>query len=88
MTTEPVDTAGLPTGERDDEVAEVELTPAALERLKMLIATTPGPPVAGIRLQIARRTPEGFEHQLMMVDEGAEPEDDDVLDIDGLTLYV
>ena len=88
MTTDAPTNSGLPRGERDDEAPRVEVTPAAVERLKMLIATTPGPPVAGIRLQIARRTGEGFEHQLMMVDEGAEPEDDDALEVDGLTLYV
>ena len=43
-----------PTDGPDDE-PYVALTEAAVQRLKSLIEQ-PGPPVAGIRLQIARRT--------------------------------
>ena len=66
----------------------VELSTTAIERLKGLIETVPGPAVAGIRLQILRRVPEGFEHQLTIVDAGQEPEDDDELDVDGVRFFV
>ena len=66
----------------------VELSTAAIERLKTLIETVSGPEVAGIRLQILRRGPEGFEHQLTVVDDGHEPEDDDEIDADGIRFFI
>ncbi len=66
----------------------VELSTTAIERLRSLIETVPGPAVAGIRLQILRRGPEGFEHQLTIVDAGHEPEDDDELDADGIRFFI
>lgn len=66
----------------------VTLSPQAIERLQTLIATTPGPPVAGIQIRILRRSPDGFEHQMLMVDEGKEPASDTLLDIEGIAFYV
>ena len=67
---------------------DVSLTEGAIERLRSLVANAGEPPVAGIRLQITRRTPHGFEHLLTMVDAAQEPEDDFELDFDGVTLFV
>jgi len=67
---------------------DVSLTEGAIDRLKHLVANAGDPPVSGIRLQITRRTPEGFEHLLTMIDAGAEPEEDYELDFDGLTIFV
>ena len=91
MTDEPREPSPADLGadeDDDDYTPDIELTPAAVERLRALVANTPPPPVAGIRLQIARRTPEGFEHQLIMLDEGHEPEEDDVIDLGGLLFYI
>jgi Fe/S biogenesis protein NfuA len=47
--------------------------------------------VAGLRLQILRRTPDGgMQHVLSMVEEGAQEQisDDLVTEVDGITLYV
>lgn len=47
--------------------------------------------VAGLRLQILRRTPEGgLQHVLSMVEEGAQEQisDDLVTEVDGISLYV
>ena len=66
----------------------VSMTEEAIARLRRLIDRAGDPPVSGIRLQIARRTPQGFEHQLTMVDEGREPEDDYDLDFGDFVLYV
>jgi Fe/S biogenesis protein NfuA len=72
----------------DDVGPDISMTEPAIERLQHLIANAGDPPVSGIRLQLLRRTPQGFDHQLTMVDEGSEPEDDYELDFDGLMLYV
>lgn len=77
-------------GERgiDERGPEVSITEPAVERLRHLIANAGDPPVSGIRLQIAKRTADGFEHLLTMVDAGAEPEDDYEFDFDGLALFL
>ena len=72
----------------DEHGPDISMTEPAIERLQGLIADAGDPPVSGIRLQIARRTAEGFEHLLSMVDEGQEPEDDYELDFGGLAIYV
>ena len=72
------------TGEADIEEPgpDVSMTEPAIERLKLLLESAGEPPVSGIRLQIARRNVDGFEHLLSMVDSGEEPEDDYELDFD------
>ncbi len=72
----------------DERGPEVTMTEPAIERLRNLVANAGDPPVSGIRLQIASRTADGFEHLLTMVDAGAEREDDYELDFDGLALFV
>ena len=46
--------------------------------------------VAGLRLQIMRRTPEGFQHVLSMVEDGAQDKipDDLVVSIENIKVYV
>ena len=74
--------------EIDEPGPEVSMTDPAIARLLHLIESAGDPPVTGIRLQVARRTQDGFEHLLTMVDQGREPEDDYELDFDGLAIYV
>lgn len=71
----------------DQDAPFLELSSGAIERLQTLLAQ-PGPPAAGVRLQILRRTPDGFEHQLVIIDVGHEPADDMVVEAEGLKLYV
>ena len=72
----------------DERGPEVSITEPAIERLRHLVVNAGDPPVSGIRLQIAKRTAEGFEHLLTMVDAGSEPEDDYEFDFDGLAFFV
>ena len=74
--------------EIDEPGPEISMTDPAIARLLHLIESAGDPPVTGIRLQVARRTADGFEHLLTMVDQGREPEDDYELDFDGLAIYV
>ena len=67
---------------------EVSMTDPAVERLKLLIESAGEPAVSGIRMQIGRRSSDGFEHLLTMVDQGEEPEDDFEMDFDGLSFFV
>ena len=72
----------------DEYGPEIAMTDEAIARLLHLIDSAGEPPVTGIRLQIARRSKDGLEHLLTMVDAGREPEDDFELDFDGLALFV
>ena len=74
--------------ELEEQGPDISMTEGAIDRLQGLIENAGDPPVSGIRLQIGRRTPEGFEHLLTMVDASEEPEDDFELDFDGLTVFV
>ena len=76
------------TEPRSSTAPSIELSEAAVARLKMLLETSDPPPVTGVRLRILGRTPQGFEHQLTLVDQGSEPAEDLVYEFDGLDLYV
>ena len=65
----------------------ITLTKDAVKKLQELIAGYPEP-VVGLRLKLAGRTAEGFEHVLTLVEEGAEPSEDPVVETDGLRIYV
>ena len=82
------DTTARSDADLEERGPRVSMTEEAVDRLRSLIDRAGDPPVSGIRLQIARRTPQGFEHQLTMVDEGREPEDDYDLGFGDLVLYV
>ena len=71
-----------------DGAPSLQMTEAAIERLKGLVEQAGDPPVSGIRLSISRRGPDGFEHQLTMVDAGREAEEDEVVSFDGLVIYI
>lgn len=45
-------------------------------------------PVAGLRLKIVGRSGQGFDHVLTIVEQGAEPAGDVVVDADGLHVFV
>ena len=66
---------------------KISFTEAAVAKLREAIANYPEP-VVGLRLKIAGRGPDGFQHVLTMVEKGAEPADDVVVEADGLTVYV
>ena len=79
----------MPSGaDLDKHGPDISMTEPAIERLQNLVANAGDPPVAGIRLQLGRRTADGFEHELTMVDEGAEPEDDYEVDFGKLMIYI
>ena len=68
----------------------ITLTEDCSTKLHEVIAGHPND-VAGLRLQILRRTPDGgMQHVLSMVEEGAQEQisDDLVTDVDGITVYV
>jgi Fe/S biogenesis protein NfuA len=69
------------------ELPRVELTEAAQVKLRDVIANYPEP-VAGLRLKVARRGPEGLDHVLTIVEEGAEPAGDSVVEVGGLKVFV
>ena len=66
---------------------KISFTEEAVAKLRDAIANYPEP-VAGLRLKIMGRGPEGFQHVLSMVEKGAEPPDDVVVEAEGLTVYV
>ncbi len=69
------------------EAPEVKFTEAAREKLTEVIEEH-GTPVSGLRLQILGRAQGAFNHVLSLVEEGAEVEDDIVVERDGIRVYV
>ena len=68
---------------------ELGITFSEVARSKLLEVLTGYPEeVAGLRLKIAGRTSEGFEHVLTIVEQGFEPEGDVTADFPDFTLYV
>ncbi|MDE2746213.1 MAG: NifU family protein [Chloroflexota bacterium] len=68
---------------------ELGITFSEVARSKLLEVLTGYPEeVAGLRLKIAGRTSEGFEHVLTIVEQGYEPEGDVTADYPDFTLYV
>jgi Fe/S biogenesis protein NfuA len=66
----------------------VLVTDEALAKIQDAAENFPEP-IAGIRLSIAERGPDGFKHRLTLVDEGEEPADDLVQRLDeDLSLFV
>ena len=65
----------------------IAMSAAAATKLKGLVENHPEP-VMGLRLKIARRGPDGFEHLLTLVEQGYEPEGDAVLEVEGITIFV
>ena len=69
------------------ESPRVELSESAKTKLRDVIASYPEP-VAGLRLKVGRRGPEGLDHLLTVVEEGTEPAGDPVVEVDGIRIYV
>ncbi|MDE2966000.1 MAG: NifU family protein [Chloroflexota bacterium] len=68
---------------------ELGITFSEVARSKLLEVLTGYPEeVAGLRLKIAGRTSDGFEHVLTIVEQGYEPEGDVTADYPDFTLYV
>jgi Fe/S biogenesis protein NfuA len=66
---------------------EVKFTPQAAEKLSEVIENHPNP-VAGLRLQILGRQEGQFQHVLSLVEDGAQVEDDIVVEDGGVRVYV
>jgi Fe/S biogenesis protein NfuA len=71
----------------DPGSAKLTISKDAAVRLKSVIEGYANP-VAGIRLSVAGRGPQGFQHSLALIDVGDEPTDDTIVEVDGITFYV
>ena len=71
----------------ETKTPRISFTDAAVTKLNEVIANY-GRPVAGLRLHLLGRGPEGFQHVLSIVPKGAEPDDDVIVETDGLTVFV
>ena len=72
-----------------EKIPSIVFTESCAAKLHEVIEAHPND-VAGLRLQILRRTPDGMQHVLSMVEDGAQEQisDDLVTEVDGITLYV
>ncbi len=70
-----------------NEAPQLSFTESAVAKLNEVIDGYPRP-VAGLRLQIVGRSPEGFDHVLSLVEQGKEPEGDALVEVRGLKVYV
>ncbi len=68
-------------------VPRLRFTEAAVAKLREVVASNPRP-VAGLRLWIAARGPEGFDHGLTLVEDGRPPADHVRVEADGLVVFV
>ncbi len=66
---------------------KVSISEAAVAKLNEVIAEYPED-VSGLRLKIAGRGADGFEHALTLVEAGYEPEGDTIIEVSGLRIYV
>ena len=69
------------------EAPEVKFTEAARDKLTEVIEGHANP-VAGLRLQILGRAQGAFNHVLSLVEDGAEVEDDIIVEQDGIRIFV
>lgn len=69
------------------EPPRLEFTDAASTKLREVIAGYPRP-VAGLRLQVVGRGPEGIEHALTIIEKGKEEPDDVLVEANGLPVYL
>jgi Fe/S biogenesis protein NfuA len=66
---------------------QLAFTEEAVAKLQEVIGGYPRP-VAGLRLQIVGRGPEGFDYVLSLVEQGKEPEGDALVDVQGLRVFI
>jgi Fe/S biogenesis protein NfuA len=65
----------------------IEFTEAASSKLREVIEGYPRP-VAGLRLQVVGRGPEGLEHALTVVEQGKEQPEDVLVEAGGLSVFL
>ena len=65
----------------------LSLSDSAVVKLQEVIDDYPEE-VAGLRLKIVGRSGDGFEHVLTLVELGYDPEDDPVIEVSGLRIYI
>ena len=70
----------------DSEIS-LSLSDSAVVKLQEVIDDYPEE-VAGLRLKIVGRSGDGFEHVLTLVELGYDPEDDPVIEVSGLRIYI
>lgn len=70
----------------DSEIS-LSLSDSAVVKLQEVIDDYPEE-VAGLRLKIVGRSGDGFEHALTLVEKGYEHEDDPVVEVSGLRIYI
>ena len=70
-----------------DSETSLSLSESAVAKLQEVIDDYPEE-VAGLRLKIVGRSGDGFEHVLTLVELGYEPEDDAVVEVSGLRIYI
>jgi Fe/S biogenesis protein NfuA len=75
------------TDETTEPTPSISLTNAASLKLHEVINHHPNP-VAGLRLQILGRTDDGFQHVLSLVEEGAEIDDDTIVEAGEIRVFV
>ena len=71
----------------ESEPIRITVTDAAVERLQSVIEGHEQP-VAGIRIAVAGRGPEGFQHSLALIEKGEEPKGDPTVEAGEITLFV
>lgn len=65
----------------------ITITDPAVERLQEVIAGQQMQ-IAGIRVAIVGRGPEGFQHSLSLIEDGEQDQSDQIVEIQGLTVLV
>ena len=65
----------------------ITITDAAVERLQSVIEGHEQP-VAGIRIAVAGRGPEGFQHSLALIEKGEQPKGDATVEAGEITFFV
>src|SRR5947209_3032100 len=72
---------------QSQEQPGITFTDAASDKLREVMGGYPRP-VAGLRLQVTGRGPDGIEHALTIVEEGSEPSEDVLVEANGLPVYL
>ncbi len=75
------------TTDAEPRSIRITVTEPAAERLQGAIDGQ-ATPVAGIRLAIVGRGPEGFQHSLSLIEEGEQAESDPVVEAGGITFLI
>jgi Fe/S biogenesis protein NfuA len=79
--------AGEDGGSDGQSSVELKVSEAAAVRLKSVIEGYENP-VAGIRIAVSGRGPQGFQHSLAIIEAGEEPQGDPRVEVAGITFFV